>query len=168
MGRSCCGRSGCRVFTSRFQWTPFVYLVYVHIQFDRISIPYCVELDLRRTFRNLHTAFIRGLGGRGGAWWVFRLVWTLMTRDIPESNLTHFVQLLDHFLWLQRRGFVSIKINTVLSFRNVITAALNILRSKCLCKNWGYNMDLSGYKVYTTRIILAVFFALQISKPVNK
>jgi hypothetical protein len=28
-------------------------------------------------------------------------------------------------------------------------------------------MDLSGYKVYITRIILAVFFALQISKPVN-
>jgi hypothetical protein len=28
-------------------------------------------------------------------------------------------------------------------------------------------MDLSGYKDYTTRIILTVFFALQISKPVN-
>jgi len=91
-----------------------------------------------------------------------------MTRDIPESNLTHFVQFLGHFLRMQSRGFVRININTVVSLQNVTTAALNILRRKCHCKNWGYNMDLSGYKVYSTPTVLAVSFALQISKPVNK
>jgi len=51
---------GCIYVTSGFQLTP-LYLLYAHTQFDRISIPNCAELDLRRTRRGRGLCCLVGL-----------------------------------------------------------------------------------------------------------